>query len=256
MIKLSTDSLDVGIKDEILISNLNLSAIDGALVIVGPSGCGKSTLLKTLAGLKKSNHGRVVFDDDLNSAHLRSAYVWQELALMPWLRAFDTLKLALNIAYPRQDNKFKHEHIQRILSELGLLGIERRFPFELSGGQQQRLALAQALIGDPQVLFLDEPFSALDAMLREHLQDSLKNLLIKRACLMVMVTHDLQEAVYLGKNILLLGPQGSRIHELIENPAYKALASATIREDKDFQRMVAFLHQKMRTINTKFKPQA
>ncbi len=252
MLHLFTHSLDAGIGDLALINSLCLDGIDNSLVIVGPSGCGKSTLLKTLAGLLPVLDGSVGFSLENNGAKLiahhalKKAYVWQELALMPWKRVEDSLTLALKITSPKLSKAVIAERIHALLLELELQDLKKRFPHELSGGQRQRLALGQALITNPQVLFLDEPFSALDAMLREKLQDSLKKLLLNRQCLMVMVTHDLQEAVYLGKHILLLGPLGSNKHELIENKAYQAMNDAKFRESEQFIKEVALLHQKMR----------
>lgn len=256
MLHLFTRNLDAGItdagKERTLIHDLSLDGIDDSLVIVGPSGCGKSTLLKTLAGLLPALNGTAGFAASekgsqlIQSDNLKKAYVWQELALMPWKRVYDSLRLALKITDPQISSKIRDERIDSILSELELSDLKKRFPHELSGGQRQRLALGQALIIRPQVLFLDEPFSALDAMLKEKLQDSLKKLLQKRQCLMVMVTHDLQEAVYLGKHILLLGPHGSKRHSLIRNAAYQSVADDSLRESELFSKEVAQLHQRMR----------
>ncbi len=252
MLHLFTHKLNAGIRTQTLIEDLSLDGIDNSLIIVGPSGCGKSTLLKTLAGLLPPLGGSANFCTDINGqdfiAHheLKKAYVWQELALMPWKRVYDSLKLALNIASPNLTAKKRDEKIDSILKELELTDLKKRFPHELSGGQRQRLALGQALITTPQVLFLDEPFSALDAMLKEKLQDSLKKLLLKRQCLMVMVTHDLQEATYLGKHILLLGPNGSKRHYLLENKAYQSSPDAALRESELFSHEVSQLHQMMR----------
>ena len=132
--------------------------------------------------------------------------------------------------------------LREMLSELELEGLERRFPAALSGGQRQRLALGRALIAKPDVLFMDEPFSALDAVLREHLQHFLKQLRERHPCTMVFVTHDIGEAVYLGEYIMLLGARPSRVAAFGANPSFTADAGVDVRGTDAFYAVQRRLH--------------
>lgn len=215
-----------------------------ALVITGPSGCGKSTLLKICSGSMDATQGNVTVCSSATKPHV--AYVPQSGALMPWKRVYDQLALPLKLLKQKPLEQKIEQKIYSMLDELELLGTQRRFPHELSGGQQQRLALGQALIADPDVLFLDEPFSACDTMLKEKLQDFLKKLLQKRSCLLIAVTHDLSEAVFLSHKILILGTAGSGKYLLCDNSSYKAVSDANVRENADFGLEVSRLHRNLR----------
>lgn len=215
-----------------------------ALCLVGGSGCGKTTLLKTLAGMLPKISGELEFKGGKPS----SAYVWQEDALFPWMRVKDQICLPLKL----KKNKNIKEQCRFLMHELELDGLDKRFVHELSGGQRQRLCLARALIASPGLLFLDEPFSAIDAVLKERLQDLLKKLLYERHCTLITVTHDLSEAVYLGKQILILGPLGSKEFFLFDNPLYSAIPDPLIREKTEFSLIVSTLHQKLRLMHNCF----
>ena len=215
-----------------------------ALCIVGGSGCGKTTLLKTLAGMLPKISGKLEFKGEKPS----SAYVWQEDALFPWMRVKDQICLPLKLKKARNIE----EQCRFLMHELELDGLDRRFVHELSGGQRQRLCLARALIASPKLLFLDEPFSAIDAVLKERLQDLLKKLLYERQCTLITVTHDLREAVYLGKQILILGPLGSKEFFLFDNPLYSTAPDPLIREKAEFSLIVRTLHQKLRLMHNGF----
>jgi len=200
-------------------SGLDLSVSAGETVsLIGPSGCGKSTLLAAAAGLKPLEEGRVDLDGSpVSSGDRRIGLVLQNYGLFPWLTVEKNAALGLKI------RKTPREEIRRILEELlprlGLRGLEHRYPGELSGGQQQRVALARTLALDPRLLLLDEPFSALDAMTREDLQELLLSLLAGRRGMTVLVTHSVEEAVLLGREILVMDPSGSgSFHSRTANP--------------------------------------
>ena len=152
--------------------------------------------------------------------------------------------MAGNLALPLKLKKESNiaERVREMLSELELEGLERRFPAALSGGQRQRLALGRALIAKPDVLFMDEPFSALDAVLREHLQHFLKQLRERHPCTMVFVTHDIGEAVYLGEYIMLLGARPSRVAAFGANPSFTADAGVDVRGTDAFYAVQRRLH--------------
>ena len=215
-----------------------------ALCLLGGSGCGKTTLLKTLAGMLPKISGELEFKGRTPS----SAYVWQENALFPWMRVKDQICLPLKL----KKGKNIEEQCRFLMHELELDGLDKRFVHELSGGQRQRLCLARALIASPGLLFLDEPFSAIDAVLKERLQDLLKKLLYERHCTLITVTHDLSEAVYLGKQILILGPLGSKEFFLFDNPLYSVDPDPLIREKAEFSLIVSTLHQKLRLMHNGF----
>lgn len=192
------------------------------LAVIGESGCGKSTLLGLLSGMEKPSRGRVtarfVRENPGESADRRprSAFVWQHLGLFPWKRVLANLTLPLELAGVGKAER--EARAFAMLDEMGLNGLEKRWPASLSGGQRQRLALGRALVAEPDILFLDEPFSALDALTRERLQDVLLGLLERRRCTAVLVTHDIGEAVFLGTRVLVLGGRPARATAWLENP--------------------------------------
>ena len=228
-----------------ILRGLDLTLPAGAsLAVVGPSGCGKSTFLSTVAGFTAPLEGEVAWESDGRAVPLtevKTSFVWQGLALFPWKRVWETLTLPLVLGKaPRAEIEEKG---RAMLEELELTGFERRFPESLSGGQRQRLALGRALISSPDVLFMDEPFSALDALLRERLQDRVIELRRRHGCTMLLVTHDIAEAVVLASHILILGRKG--VMELFENPAYSL--ERPDRESEDYFRALKHVHATLRS---------
>ena len=179
--------------------NISFSIQEGETVgILGTSGCGKSTLLRVLSGLDEN------FEGDIEIAGLGEqpiGMIFQEPRLMPWLSVKE------NILFGAKDAKKKQEAIQEYLNLVGLSDFGDYYPKDLSGGMAQRTAIARALIGQPDVLLLDEPFSALDAFTKMQLQDLLLKIQKKRLTTMVVVTHDIDEALYLCDRIFILGGQ-------------------------------------------------
>ena len=196
-------------------TDLSFSLPPGAtLALVGPSGCGKSTFLHILAGLIKDYEGTAA----INPPQARRSLVMQNFGLFPWKRAGENVELPLTLSgLGRAELRAKAE---AALAELGLEGLGKRYPAQLSGGQRQRLALGRALIADPEILLLDEPFSSLDAITRENLQNLLINIWRGRSLTCVLATHSIEEAVFLGGRILVMGGRPTRLVADLANPGF------------------------------------
>jgi sulfonate transport system ATP-binding protein len=182
------------------------------LVVIGGSGCGKSTMLRAISGLDTPTQGRVVLDGAVITApHEKIGIIFQEPRLLPWLRVADNVGFGLE-HYPREERRAR---VEGALDRVGLTEKARVWPRELSGGQAQRVAIARALVPRPQVLLLDEPFSALDAFTRADLQDHLLDLWADFKPTLVMVTHDVEEAIVLADRIMVMRPRPGRVYEEI-----------------------------------------
>ncbi len=198
-----------------VIDRISLSVAEGEfLAIVGPSGCGKSTLLRVLAGLTAPSAGRVRIDGrDVQGPDPRHNLVFQEHALYPWRTVFHNVALGLEM------QRQSREQIKRKVAELlALVGLEQfadYYPHQLSGGMRQRAALARVLAVDPDVLLLDEPFGALDAMTRLTLQDELLRIWLHSRKTVILVTHDVEEALFLADRVIIMSTVPGRIREVI-----------------------------------------
>ncbi|MDN5844533.1 MAG: ABC transporter ATP-binding protein [Alcaligenaceae bacterium] len=183
----------------------------GELVaLVGPSGCGKSTILHIAAGLEKPTHGQVIADGQaINGPDPRRMLMFQENALYPWLTLVQNVAMALELQkVPKPD---AHRQARAWLEKVQLKGFEDYFPHQVSGGMRQRAALARAFISHPEVLLLDEPFGALDALTRLTLQDALRDLIHETKPTVLLVTHDVDEALFLADRILVFSARPSRV---------------------------------------------
>ena len=180
------------------------------VAIAGPSGCGKSTLLRILGGLLVPTVGQVHLDGrPLSSPRRQVGYVFQKVNLMPWRTVLRNVLLPLEVAgLPRLQAE---QRARDLLVLVGLEGFARAYPREVSGGMAQRVAIARALVGDPEVLLLDEPFGSLDALSREQMNLELLRIWQARRVTAVMVTHDLQEAIFLADRVLVMSPRPGRI---------------------------------------------
>jgi NitT/TauT family transport system ATP-binding protein len=174
------------------------------VAVVGPSGCGKTTLLSVMAGLKAPASGSVLLDGSaLRPGDPRIGLILQQYGLFPWLTVEQNVELGLRLR--RVAGAERRDRAASVLAQTGLSGLERRYPSQLSGGQQQRVAIARTLALEPELLLMDEPFSSLDALAREELQDLTLALLASRPMMTVLVTHSIEEAVYLSHTVLLMG---------------------------------------------------
>ncbi|WP_430395939.1 ABC transporter ATP-binding protein [Ferrovibrio sp.] len=206
------------------------------LAVVGGSGSGKSTLLRAIAGLDPASSGEVRIDGDkVTAPHPLIGLIFQEPRLLPWLKVADNI--AFGIAdLPETERK---QRVEQALVRVGLQGAAEKWPRELSGGMAQRVAIARALVARPRVLLLDEPFSALDAMTRASLQDHLVDLWHYDRPTMVLVTHDIEEALVLADRVVVLSPKPGRIDAVID----MALARPRDRDGADFEAIKRRLRQ-------------
>ncbi|MFD1860096.1 ABC transporter ATP-binding protein [Aeromicrobium camelliae] len=178
--------------------------------LVGPSGCGKSTLLKILAGLLHQSEGEVTLDGrPLTGPSPNVGVVFQQPVLLPWLTILNNVLLPIRVQKRNVD-----EYRQRamdLLAMVGLEGFESRYPSELSGGMQQRVGIVRALVPDPQILLMDEPFGALDALTREQLNDDLQTIWAEQRKTVFFITHSIPEAVYLSDRVLVMSERPGRV---------------------------------------------
>ncbi len=202
---------------EAVFSGIDLQIARREIVcLLGGSGCGKSTLLRTLAGLETPTNGTVTFlEQPLNRPHPRSALIFQHSALLPWLRVAANAAFGLDFHHqPASDPVRRRQRVSEALAAVGLADREAAWPSELSGGQAQRVALARALAREPELLFADEPFSALDAITRSEMQELLVDVVHRWHAAVLLVTHDIDEAILVADRIVLMGGQpGALIDE-------------------------------------------
>lgn len=196
-----------------VLEDIDLSVADGELlVIVGHSDCGKSTLLKNIAGLEEPTKGEILFDGKkIAGPGPDRTMIFQEHRLFPWMTIEENVAFGLH-ALPKAERK---KIAQEYLSLVQLEGFEHAYPHELSGGMGQRAAIARALATKPEVLLLDEPFGALDALTKMDLQDELLSIRNREKMTMVMVTHDIEEAVYLADRIVVITERPGKIAEIV-----------------------------------------
>jgi sulfonate transport system ATP-binding protein len=201
------------------LDDVTLHVRPGELVcLVGPSGCGKSTLLDIVAGLTRPDQGRVTADGlPVTGPGRHRLVMFQESALFPWLDVLGNVLFGLKLV-PGLTRAQRIETAHNYLRMVKLERFARANVHELSGGMRQRVALARALAPDPRVLLMDEPFSALDALTREQLYDDVQEIWQARRKTILLVTHDVREAAYLGDRVVLLSPNPGRIHDVFDIP--------------------------------------
>ena len=201
-----------------VIDNLSLNLETGSTVsIIGPSGCGKSSLLFILAGLTQATSGEVFVDERAITAPRGDiALILQESGLLPWKTVWENATLGANSNKTQEMER--EERLREAISELGIQGMEKRFPAQLSGGERRRVALARALAQGAQHILMDEPLAALDALTKESTQNLILNLWQNHRFSVVLVTHDIDEAVFLGQKILIFAPRPTHVAEVVENP--------------------------------------
>lgn len=201
-------------QDLLVLDDISFEIDKGAFVcIVGGSGCGKSTLLRLMSGLDSKYDGQIVIDNQLiRQPDRKRGVVYQEHRLFPWMTVEKNIRFVINNV--KRDRI--EEKVQSVIDLVGLKGFEAAYPKELSGGMAQRVNIARALVNEPEILFLDEPFGALDALTRIQLQKELLKIRQKQRNTMLLVTHDIEEAVFLADRIIVLGNRPAKILDIIE----------------------------------------
>ncbi len=199
-----------------VLHDINLKVRQGEFIcIVGSSGCGKSTLLRIIAGLDNDYEGTVTLGNTrISKPGLDRGMVFQEHRLLPWLTVKNNISFGLKTGSEDEKNEIVQEHIDLV----GLHGFEKAYPHQLSGGMAQRVAVARALINRPKVLLMDEPFGALDALTKIHMQQEILRIWEVERTTMILVTHDIDEAVFLGDRIVVMSNRPGTINKIIPVP--------------------------------------
>jgi NitT/TauT family transport system ATP-binding protein len=224
--------------------DISFEVAEGAfLCIVGSSGCGKTTLLRQIAGLQKPTSGAIVFNGTpVTRPTQDKAIVFQDYskALLPWRTVESNVALSLEVA--GTPAKAIKDEVDGLLSKMGLLAAAKKYPAQLSGGMQQRVQIARSLAQRPKIILMDEPFGALDAITRQVLQDELQVIARERSMTVLFITHDLEEALYLGDSVIVLASNPGRIVKQIDVALERPRRQLQTRENPTFLRLRHELH--------------
>jgi len=220
------------------------------IVLLGPSGCGKTTLLRMVAGLAAPSRGQVrVMDRDLwrNGRRQPEAVaglgvVFQDANLFPWLTVERNVALPLELRGVSKDQR--DERVRRLIELVGIAGFEKRWPRELSGGMRQRAAIARAMSYEPEILLMDEPFGALDAMTRDAMNLELQRIWLETGKTILVVTHSIAEAVFLGDRVVLMSPRPGRIDTIVDVP-FARPRTLDLQGTAEFQHIVTNLRYRL-----------
>jgi len=234
------------------LNDVNLGIANNEFVtLVGASGCGKSTLLRTLAGLETHSKGDVLVDGKaITGPGQDRAMVFQHYSLYPWLRVKENIRFCRQLGVQTHnrtssDVEAASGRADALLQLMGLTASANAYPNQLSGGMQQRVAIARALMGKPQILLMDEPFGALDAQTREVMHDLILHVHRLERSTIVFVTHDVEEAIYLGHRVVLMAPRPGRIDSIYEVPL-PALREQEMKLSPEFTRLKRQLLDRIR----------
>ncbi|KAF1368935.1 MAG: taurine ABC transporter ATP-binding subunit [Yokenella regensburgei] len=223
-----------------VLEDINLSVERGELLVVlGPSGSGKTTLLNLIAGFQPYDSGNILLNGQkVNGPAAERGVVFQNEGLLPWRNVQDNVAFGLQLAGVGREER--RAVAQQLLKKVGLEGAEKRFIWQLSGGQRQRVGIARALAADPQLLLLDEPFGALDAFTREQMQTLLLRLWHDTGKQVLLITHDIEEAVFMATDLVLLSPGPGRVVERLSlNFAHRFIAGESCRSIKSDPQFIA-----------------
>jgi len=234
-------------RDELVIEDFSLDVFDeGFVCIVGPSGCGKSTLLNIIAGLLPPTRGRVLVDGvEPEGPGPDRTMVFQDDAVFPWYTVYQNVDYGLRaLGIPHVEREARVEYC---LELVGLIEDRDKFPRQLSGGMRKRVDMARAMATQPEVLLMDEPFAALDVMTKERLQEEFLNIWEKARMTVVFVTHDLEEALYLSKCVVVMSRNPGRVEHVVEVP-FDYPRSLVVKTTAAFQDMRRELAQVLHTM--------
>ncbi len=230
MIQVSGLGVSYGIETALKDVNLNIP-VYSACAVIGPSGCGKTTLLYTLVGLLPPSEGQVLINGEvLHGVRSETGVILQHGGLLPWKTV--SKNVALGLRSRGKDKEVIDQKVSSILTELGIFEHRNKYPAQLSGGQKQRAAIARTLVLEPDLLLIDEASSSLDTITREHLQDLILRLYKKRPMTMVVVTHSIEEAIFLGRKIVVM--ERARIKHIIDNPLF---GDENLRSKEEYYRL-------------------
>ena len=233
---LEIKDLKVSYDDKPVLNDVNLTIGEQEIVaLIGPSGTGKSTLINSITALHPITSGKIELNNQpISTKQMNISWIPQNYGLLPWLSVKENILLGLSIKkQPTIGNK--EQEILRIIKELGLELLLKQFPNQLSGGQQQRVAIAKAMVMDSDVYLLDEPFSALDAITREKMQQLFLSEWYQKPAPTILITHDVEEAVFLGQRIILLSGKPGQIVEEISNPSFSISSDEKRVSDSFYQ---------------------
>lgn len=208
------DRSDIDQKTHAL-KDIKLSIKDNEFIsIVGPSGCGKSTMLRLISGLIKPSKGEILLDgENIDGPSSRKGMVFQKPTLFPWLTVKDNVGFSGSL---KSENSISDKTIDQMLEKVDLKDFKDSYPKELSGGMAQRVSLIRTMVNKPEIFLLDEPLASLDAFTRMNMQDEILNLWNEEKNTMIMVTHDVEEAVYMSSKIIVMEPRPGRIKNIVD----------------------------------------
>nr|WP_295981552.1 ABC transporter ATP-binding protein [uncultured Agrobacterium sp.] len=244
-----------GSRAEVL-KSINLTIEKGEFVsVIGHSGCGKSTMLNLIAGLTKVSAGAVLLENrEVNEPGPERAVVFQNHSLLPWLSVYENVNLAVDKVFRNTKTRAeRHDWVMRNLDLVQMAHAKDKKPSEISGGMKQRVGIARALAMEPKILLLDEPFGALDALTRAHLQDAVMEIHARLGNTMVMITHDVDEAVLLSDRIVMMtnGP-AAHIGEVLDVPLARPRNRIELASDKTYlkcrEAVLKFLYERHRFV--------
>jgi NitT/TauT family transport system ATP-binding protein len=234
------------------LKDIDLAVEDGEFVtLVGASGCGKSTLLRTIAGIENHNGGDILVGGiPVNGPGVDRAMVFQNYSLYPWLSVKDNIKFTRQLAAHTRNRSSADVEVasgraDALLSVMGLTAVADAYPNQLSGGMQQRVAIARALMSRPRILLMDEPFGALDAQSREVMHDLILHVSQLELCTVIFVTHDVEEAIYLGQRVVLMAPRPGRVDTVYAVPLTQE-RSQSMKHQSAFLELKAAILERIR----------
>jgi NitT/TauT family transport system ATP-binding protein len=234
------------------LKDISLAVEDGEFVtLVGASGCGKSTLLRAIAGIETHSAGEIAVGGvAVNGPGVDRAMVFQNYSLYPWLTVVGNIKFTRQLAAHTRgrtsaDVEVAAGRAEALLSVMGLTAVADAYPNQLSGGMQQRVAIARALMSRPRILLMDEPFGALDAQTREVMHDLILHVSQLEHCTVIFVTHDVEEAIYLGQRVVLMAPRPGRIDTVYDVPLTQQ-RSQSMKHDSAFLEMKIAILERIR----------